>query len=63
MKTRDRLYDDDRTLHACIAAYGSDFGFISSAPKAHGLTGRDLGLMVSLDHQMWFHAPFRADEW
>ncbi|CAO3685157.1 unnamed protein product [Umbelopsis ramanniana] len=63
LKTQGRLNDDDRTIHACIAAYASDRGFISTAAKTHGLTGKDFGLMVSLDHQIWFHAPFRTDEW
>jgi acyl-CoA thioesterase II len=63
LKTQGRLDDDDRTIHACIAAYASDRGFISTAAKTHGLTHKDFGLMVSLDHQIWFHAPFRTDEW
>ncbi|KAH8551712.1 HotDog domain-containing protein [Umbelopsis sp. PMI_123] len=63
LRTQGRLNDDDRTIHACIAAYASDRGFISIAAKAHGMYGRDFGLMVSLDHQIWFHAPFRTDEW
>lgn len=44
----------------------SDSFFIGQAARATGLsfTGKQrLGLMVSLDHSMWFHSDFRADEW
>ena len=55
---------DDPALHACLLAYASDFGFITTALLPHGVTGQTPGMHVaSLDHVMWFHRPFRADEW
>ncbi|KAI8149925.1 HotDog domain-containing protein [Fennellomyces sp. T-0311] len=61
-KTRGALSDDPR-LHACIIAYASDSAFIGTAALANGLAPRAIGMMASLDHSMWFHAPARADEW
>ncbi|KAI9491530.1 HotDog domain-containing protein [Zychaea mexicana] len=61
-KTRGALSDDPR-LHACIVAYASDSAFIGTAALANGLAPRSIGMMASLDHSMWFHAPARADEW
>ncbi|KAM3589826.1 acyl-CoA thioesterase [Umbelopsis sp. WA50703] len=63
IKTQGTVDDDDRTIHACIAAYASDTGLIGTAARAHNLQNKDIGLMVSLDHQIWFHAPFRTDDW
>ncbi|KAG2185803.1 hypothetical protein INT43_002240 [Umbelopsis isabellina] len=63
IKTQGTVDDDDRTIHACIAAYASDTGLIGTAARIHNLKSNDIGLMVSLDHQIWFHAPFRTDEW
>ncbi|KAI8147068.1 HotDog domain-containing protein [Fennellomyces sp. T-0311] len=62
-KTRDRLPDNDPALHACTIAYASDSGILMTAVRANGLMGRKgIGMMASLDHSMWFHAPTRADE-
>lgn len=61
-KTRGHL-DDDPRLHACIIAYASDSAFIGTAAVANGVNHRGIGMMASLDHSMWFHAPARADEW
>ncbi|KAI8376132.1 HotDog domain-containing protein [Radiomyces spectabilis] len=61
-KTRGQLGDDAR-LHACIIAYASDSGFIGTAARANGVPQRQIGMMASLDHSMWFHAPARADKW
>lgn len=55
---------DDPALHACLLAYASDFAFITTALLPHGVTGQTPGMQVaSLDHVMWFHRPFRVDEW
>ncbi|CDH48654.1 acyl-coenzyme a thioesterase 8 [Lichtheimia corymbifera JMRC:FSU:9682] len=63
-KTRERLPDNDPKLHACAIAYASDSGILMSAVRANGMIGRKgIGMMASLDHSMWFHAPTRADEW
>jgi acyl-CoA thioesterase II len=52
-------------FHACIIAYASDSGFINTAAKANGFSfsSESIGMMTSLDHSIWFHAPARADEW
>ncbi len=55
---------DDAKIHACILAYASDFTLLDTALVPHGklLFDPDVQL-ASLDHAMWFHRPFRADEW
>jgi acyl-CoA thioesterase-2 len=55
---------DDPTLHACVATYASDFTLLDTTLLPHGLSWDNAGLqMASLDHAMWFHRPFRADQW
>jgi acyl-CoA thioesterase II len=55
---------DDLTLHQCALAYASDFTLLDTALIAHGRFVFDPNLMLaSLDHAVWFHEPFRADEW
>ncbi|MFI1863606.1 acyl-CoA thioesterase [Streptomyces jumonjinensis] len=56
---------DDPLLHACLAVYVSDMTLLDSVLLAHGRGGWAVGDVVgaSLDHAMWFHRPFRADEW
>ncbi len=53
---------DDPTLHACVVTYASDFTLLDSTLLPHGRAD-DGVMMASLDHAMWFHRPFRADEW
>lgn len=57
--------DDDLRLHACIIAYASDSGFITTAAAANGymINSESIGMIASLDHSIWFHVPTRADEW
>jgi acyl-CoA thioesterase-2 len=63
MKAVDRLPDDE-FIHHALFAYISDYELIGTATLAHGLHASRGGLqMASLDHAMWFHRPFRADEW
>jgi acyl-CoA thioesterase II len=51
-------------LHQAIVAYASDFSFLTTALKPHAVTWLTPGMQVaSIDHAVWFHAPFRADEW
>jgi acyl-CoA thioesterase II len=60
------MLPDDPALHRCVAAYGSDLALLETALVPHrrpGHKGRLTSHMASLDHSMWFHAPFRADEW
>jgi len=51
-------------LHQCVLAYASDFTLLDTALIAHGklMFDKDMQL-ASLDHALWFHRPFRADEW
>lgn len=63
MRTRQPL-PDDPFVHACALTYASDMTMIPTAVAAVGLHPVDHGLFASsLDHSLWFHAPFRADEW
>ncbi len=51
-------------LHRAILAYLSDYGLIWSLLGHHGYSVEDDNLVLaSLDHAMWFHRPFRVDEW
>ena len=55
---------DDLVLHQCVLAYASDFTLLDTALIAHGKVLFDADIqLASLDHAMWFHRPFRADEW
>jgi acyl-CoA thioesterase-2 len=55
---------DDPAVHASLLAYASDFGFVSTALFPHAVTVHTPGMQVaSLDHVMWFHQPFRVDDW
>jgi acyl-CoA thioesterase-2 len=63
IKANGSLPDDFR-LHQCILAYASDFSLLDTALIAHGRVIFDPKMMLaSLDHAVWFHRPFRADEW
>src|SRR5690606_32057177 len=63
MKTRDPLPDDYR-LHQCVLAYLSDWSLLDTATRPHAVSFlQDDVQMASLDHAMWFHRRFRADEW
>jgi acyl-CoA thioesterase II len=62
-RTVDRL-PDDPSLHRYLLAYASDFSFLGTALDPHGVSWLTRGMQVaSLDHAMWFHRPFRVDEW
>jgi len=55
---------DDPLLHACVVAYASDLTLLDTAMLPHAVSYSDDHYMIaSLDHAMWFHRPFRADEW
>lgn len=55
---------DDPVLHACIVTYASDMTLLDTTLLPHGVSWPDQGIqMASLDHAMWFHRSFRADEW
>ena len=60
----DGVLPDDPVLHACIVTYASDMTLLDTALLPHGGAFMDDRVqMASLDHAMWFHRPFRADEW
>jgi acyl-CoA thioesterase-2 len=51
-------------LHVCIATYASDMVLLDSVLLPHGLAWQSGNVVgASLDHAMWFHRPFRADDW
>ncbi|WP_166348721.1 acyl-CoA thioesterase [Phytoactinopolyspora limicola] len=55
---------DDPTLHACVLTYASDLTLLGATLVPHETYIGAPGLQsASLDHTMWFHRPFRADEW
>ncbi len=55
---------DDRTLHCAVLAYASDATLLDIACYPHGVSWIDPRIeQASLDHAMWFHRPFRADDW
>jgi acyl-CoA thioesterase-2 len=55
---------DEADIHRCVLAYASDMTLLDTSLFAHGrqIFDRDVQA-ASLDHAMWFHRPFRADEW
>jgi len=55
---------DSLLLHQCVVAYASDLTLLDTATLPHAIAWNDgRYVMASLDHAMWFHRPFRADEW
>jgi acyl-CoA thioesterase II len=55
---------DDPTLHCAVLAYASDTTLLDIACYPHGVSWIDpRAEQASLDHAIWFHRPFRADEW
>jgi acyl-CoA thioesterase-2 len=63
LRTREPLGDSPE-VHLAMLAYMSDLDFMSTSMLPHGRnTMRDAVHGASLDHALWFHRPFRADEW
>ena len=55
---------DDPAIHRCALAYASDFALLDAALLPHQRSVFERTIMAaSLDHALWFHRPFRADEW
>jgi acyl-CoA thioesterase-2 len=55
---------DNPAIHQCVLAYASDMTLLDSSLIPHGRTVFDPSIQAaSLDHALWFHRPFRADEW
>jgi acyl-CoA thioesterase-2 len=63
LKTVDVL-PDDAELHRNLLAYVSDYQLLTTAMLPHGVRFEQGNVqLASLDHAMWFHRPFRIDEW
>jgi acyl-CoA thioesterase-2 len=63
LRTRDPLPDDPE-VHLAVLAYMSDLDFMSTSMLPHGRARmREDVQGASLDHSLWFHRPFRADDW
>lgn len=55
---------DDQRIHQCVLAYASDMTLLDTSLFPHGKSVFSPDIQpASLDHSMWFHRPFRADEW
>jgi acyl-CoA thioesterase-2 len=62
-RLRERI-PETPMLHQAVLAYASDYGFLPTALLPHGVAFRDPRLFIaSLDHTLWLHRPFSADEW
>ena len=60
----DAVLPEDDLLHVCILAYLSDLTLFFSVLATHALSAEIERIQTaSLDHAMWFHRPFRTDEW
>ncbi|MBL4823455.1 MAG: acyl-CoA thioesterase II [Colwellia sp.] len=63
LKTNGNLPDDLR-IHSCMLAYASDFHFLPTALLPHGASHLLPNFQIAtIDHAMWFHRPFRFDDW
>ncbi|MEM7217811.1 MAG: acyl-CoA thioesterase II [Pseudomonadota bacterium] len=63
LRVRDRL-EDSPEIHLGMLAYMSDLDFMSTSLLPHGRPPEQGAMQAaSLDHALWFHRPFRADEW
>ena len=63
IRTVDTMPDGVR-LHQCLLAYASDMTLLDTSYRPHAIAWTDDNFQVaSLDHAMWFHRPFRTDEW
>jgi acyl-CoA thioesterase-2 len=63
IRTTGRL-PDDPAIHQCVLAYASDMTLLDASLIPHGRTVFDQAIQpASLDHALWFHRPFRADDW
>jgi acyl-CoA thioesterase II len=55
---------DNSAIHRCVLAYASDMTLLDSSLVPHGHSVFEKEIMAaSLDHALWIHRPFRADEW
>lgn len=62
-RTNGKMPDDVR-LNQCLLAYASDMTLLDTSVRPHAISWQDDNLqMASLDHAMWFHRPFKTDDW
>ncbi|WDD98991.1 acyl-CoA thioesterase II [Thalassomonas actiniarum] len=55
---------DDLRIHTYMLAYASDFHFLPTALFPHGVSHWQPDFQIAtIDHAMWFHRPFRFDDW
>jgi acyl-CoA thioesterase-2 len=60
----DDALGDDPVTHQAVLAYASDYGLLEASFNQHGYSFLTEKLIIaSLDHAIWFHQPFRADQW
>ena len=60
----DGRLPDDPIVHTVVLTYASDMTLLDTSMVPHGASGSNPEIfMASLDHAMWFHRPFRADDW
>jgi acyl-CoA thioesterase-2 len=63
IKAADTMPDDIR-LNQCLLAYASDMTLLDTSYRPHGIGWSNENFQVaSLDHSMWFHRPFKTDDW
>lgn len=63
LKTNGHM-PDDLHIHSCMLAYASDFHFLPTALLPHGISHLLPNFQIAtVDHAMWFHRPFRFDDW
>ena len=61
-RTVGEVPSSEDQLHRCLLAYVSDYNLLDTATLPHGKSFMHLQ-RASIDHAMWFHRPFRVDEW
>lgn len=55
---------DDVLAHQSVLAYASDYGLLGTALLPHGISYQQPHVQAAtLNHAIWFHRPFRMDEW
>lgn len=62
MKAKGKI-SGNSNQHAIAASYFSDSWFLSTSLAVNGKSFMDTSMMASLDHSIFFHKPFKADEW
>ncbi|XP_026857678.2 acyl-coenzyme A thioesterase 8 [Electrophorus electricus] len=61
VRAKGHIGEDDMKLHCCVAAYVSDYSFLGTTLQP--FPKHRVQFAASLDHAMWFHNTFRADQW